>query len=104
MSLATVQDIAADKAHTIGRRAIWRDYVDIYFLLKKNILKLHQIISLAEKKFGGEFNQALFLDQLVYFDDLEVVPITFIKERPDPSEIKSFLSKEVSAYLQKVLG
>lgn len=102
--LATPKDIAADKAHTIGRRAIWRDYVDIYFLLKKNILTLPKIISLAEKKFGGEFNQTLFLDQLVYFDDLKVVPITFIKEKPDPSEIKSFLSKAVTDYLKKVLG
>lgn len=28
INLANVFDIAADKAHTVGRRAIWRDYVD----------------------------------------------------------------------------
>lgn len=33
--LASVKDIAADKAHTLGRRAVWRDYVDFFFLLKR---------------------------------------------------------------------
>src|SRR3989344_5996495 len=27
--LASITDIAADKAHTVGRRAAWRDYVDL---------------------------------------------------------------------------
>ena len=31
LSLVSVDDIAADKAITIGRRAVWRDYVDIFF-------------------------------------------------------------------------
>lgn len=35
LDLASVSDIAADKAHTIGRRAVWRDYVDFFFLFKE---------------------------------------------------------------------
>src|SRR3989344_3955466 len=34
LSLASIDDIALDKVQTIGRRAVWRDYVDIYYLLK----------------------------------------------------------------------
>lgn len=103
ISLASTSDIAADKAHTLGRRAIWRDYVDIYFFLKLNLLTLEQIISLAEKKFGNEFNQALFLQQLVYFKDLKTSPITFLHSSPTTFQIQTFLSKKVEAYLKKVL-
>lgn len=51
-SLASVKDIAADKAHTIGRRAAWRDYVDIFCLIKEKHLTLAQIIKLAKEKVG----------------------------------------------------
>src|SRR3989344_1107232 len=72
VKLASIKDIAADKATTIGRRATWRDYVDIFFLLKRQILTLEEISRLAQKKFKGEFNEVLFWEQLVYFKDLEI--------------------------------
>lgn len=31
LPLASIRDIAADKAYTIGRRAVWRDYADTFF-------------------------------------------------------------------------
>lgn len=100
LSLASITDIAADKAHTIGRRAVWRDYIDIYLLLKKNIISLDKIIESAEKKFKGEFVSSLFLEQLIYFADVQVVPIEFY-ESPIPSlEIQEFLREEVKKYIQ----
>lgn len=101
ISLASVLDIAADKAHTIGRRAAWRDYVDLFFLLKKGIVDLRKVINLSEKKFKGEFNEALFLDQLIYYGDLKVAAIEFFKEPHTPSEIKGFLRETVARYLRE---
>lgn len=101
--LASIQDIAADKAHTLGRRAVWRDYVDIFLLLKNKTLTVEKIISLAKQKFGGEFNETQFLEQLSYFGDVSVVPIEFIDNSYTPEEIKTFLEKEVEIYLKKVL-
>lgn len=60
LSLASFWDIIADKAYTIGRRAVWRDYVDMYFVIKKQFVHLSKITSLAKKKFKGSFNESLF--------------------------------------------
>jgi len=103
ISLAAIEDIAADETNTIGRRAVWRDYVDFYFLLKERYITIEKVIKLAEKKFAGEFVSALFLEQLGYFEDLEVVPINFLKDKPTATEIKSFLQNEVNYYLKTVL-
>ena len=101
LSLASFWDIIADKAYTIGRRAVWRDYVDMYFVIKKQFVHLSKIISLAKKKFKGNFNESLFLEQLVYFKDLEVVPIEFINEKPTAAEIKKLLEDQVKNYIRK---
>lgn len=100
LPLASITDIAADKAHTIGRRAVWRDYVDIYVLLKKEIISLDTIIQSAEKKFKGEFVSSLFLEQLVYFADVQVVSIEFYESPISSLEIQEFLRKTVKEYIR----
>lgn len=104
ISLASVKDIAADKAHTIGRRATWRDYVDIFYLLKNKVLGLEEIIKLAEKKFRGDFASHLFLKQLTYFEDFKVEPIDFLQEEYSPEKIEEFLIEEAERYTQKQLS
>ncbi|MBU1104820.1 nucleotidyl transferase AbiEii/AbiGii toxin family protein [Candidatus Parcubacteria bacterium] len=95
MNLASVWDIACDKAMAVGQRAVWRDYVDIYFLLKGGYCDISKINALAKQKFGGAFNDALFLQQLTYFDDLEMEKIEFIG-KPIPNDtIKEFLRQKV---------
>lgn len=103
LPLSDVRDIAADKAYTIGRRALWRDYADIYSILKGNILRLSTLIALCRKKFQEDFNESLFLEQLIYLKDLEVTPIAFIGNTPTKEEITSFLEKKVAKYLTKKL-
>lgn len=100
VNFASIFDIAADKAVSLGRRATWRDYVDIFFLLKREKVSLEKIISLAKEKFKGEFNEALFLEQLVYFKDLEMTKIEFLQEKHQEGEIKKFLENEVWRYLK----
>lgn len=104
ISVFHLDDLVANKAYTIGRRAAWRDYVDIFFFLKWKLYDIGKIISLTQKKFGNEFNEKLFFEQLVYFSDLEITPSVFIKESYTPDEIQSFFSKTVADYLKKVLG
>lgn len=101
ISLFHLDDLAANKAMTIGKRGAWRDYVDIFFLLREKLYSIETLISLAEKKFAGMFSEKLFLEQLVYFDDLDIAAITFIKESYDEKEIKSFLEKQVEEYIQR---
>src|SRR3990167_2014176 len=63
ISLASVNDIVADKAFTIGKRAVWRDYVDLFLLLKKKIVTLNQTTRRAKKNFSGELMGPFFPDQ-----------------------------------------
>ena len=100
--LASISDIVADKAHTIGRRAIWRDYVDVFYVLKQNLMNIEDIISDAQNKFKGEFVAEQFLEQLVYYDDIELVDIDWLKEEYDTKEIKSFLQEKVRAYVKTI--
>ncbi|GAB4219526.1 MAG: nucleotidyl transferase AbiEii/AbiGii toxin family protein [Candidatus Microgenomates bacterium] len=103
ISLASVDDIIADKAMTIGRRAVWRDYIDIFYLIKEKQISLKKIILLAKKKFKREFVETQFLEQLVYFDDLQIAPINFINKSYSEKEIKSFLKKKVKTYITKTI-
>jgi predicted nucleotidyltransferase component of viral defense system len=104
LSLASIDDITLDKAITIGRRAVWRDYVDVFYLLKNKYVDLEKIIKMAGKKFGGEFVSTQFLEQLRYFDDVKIVPIEFTEKKYSDDEIKSYLQQSVEDYLKKTLS
>jgi Domain of unknown function (DUF1814). len=62
--------LAALKAYALGRRSKWKDYVDLYFIMK-NKIGLKKIIKKAEKIFGNNFNEKIFRVQLSYFKDLD---------------------------------
>lgn len=94
------KDIASDKAYAIGRRGEYRDYVDIFFIIKKGF-NLENIIRDAERKFKGAFSSKLFLGQLVYFDDLGDFTVDFIGRKYSLAEIKRYLEQTVSEYLTK---
>lgn len=69
VKMPDVLTLAAMKAYALGRRAKWKDYVDLYFVMKK----YHSIAAIAEKAsaiFGREFNEKLFREQISYFDDI----------------------------------
>lgn len=78
----------------MGRRPVWRDYVDLYFIVKKNY-ELKKIILDAQKKFGSLFAEKLFLGQLIYFGDLQDFKIDFLGESIQLETIKRFFEKEV---------
>lgn len=94
-----LDDLTANKAYTIGRRGAWRDYVDLFFLLKRKHYSLTRIIDLAKEKFTAEFNEKLFLEQLTYFADIAIVETVFLKETYSVDQIKVFLEKEVEEYI-----
>ena len=61
--------LAAMKAYALGRRAKWKDYVDLYFIMKK-YHGATAIVDKARTLFGKEFNEKLFREQLSYFQDI----------------------------------
>ena len=104
LPLCAIEDIAADKAYTVGRRAVWRDYVDLFFILKWGFVDIFKLVKLDEQKFGVEFNPKLFLEQLIYFEDIEISKMSFIKEEPSVLEIQDFLKQQVRLFKEKELG
>lgn len=62
--------LAAMKAFSLGRRAKWKDYVDLFFIIK-DYFSIEEIIKRAKKIFGNEFNEKIFRVQLSYFKDID---------------------------------
>lgn len=67
--IPTLLTLAAMKAFALGKRSKWKDYVDLYFILK-DFHTIGEISVEAEELFAGEFNGKLFRQQLSYFDDI----------------------------------
>ena len=69
LRMPSLLTLAAMKAYALGMRAKWKDYVDLYFIMK-DFHSLSEIIQQAEKIFGDEFNEKIFRTQLSYFKDI----------------------------------
>jgi len=95
VNLLSVREIGLTKAYTVGRRASLKDYVDLYFIIKERYLTIEEIIRLSKKKYREEFNARLFLEQLVYLEDVKNVHIEFLKEKITKEKIQRFFEKEV---------
>lgn len=93
IKMPSLLSLAAMKALALGGRNKWKDYVDLYFLLK-NHFTFDEIAEQAEKIFSKNiFNRKLFKGQLSYFNDVDYSEeVDFISgfEKKD-EEIKGFL-------------
>lgn len=69
IQLPNLLTLASMKAFALGRRAKWKDYVDLYFIFQKHSLK--EIANKAKELFAGEFSEKLFREQLAYFEDID---------------------------------
>lgn len=97
IKLSSYKDIASDKAYAIGRRSEYRDYVDLFIILK-NGFSFSQVIADAKEKFSGQFSEKLFLSKLVYFEDIKDFNVEFLKEKYSVEEVKNFFQSIVSNY------
>lgn len=70
IKLPDLSTLASMKAHALGRRAKWKDHVDLYFILK-DYYSLKEISKRAEEIFGNEFNERIFREAMVYFKDID---------------------------------
>lgn len=68
--------LSAMKALSLGGRAKWKDYVDLYFLLNYHC-PLNKIELKAKDLFGDAFSTKLFRQQLSYFKDIDYTEEVF---------------------------
>ncbi len=79
------------KALALERRAKWKDYVDIYFILH-DYFTIEEICTEAEKIFNDQFSGKLFRQQLAFHKDIDYTEAVEYLVQPVPEdEIKSFL-------------
>ncbi|MDO9154336.1 MAG: nucleotidyl transferase AbiEii/AbiGii toxin family protein [Paludibacter sp.] len=91
IKLPTLIDLAAMKAFALGRRSKWKDYVDLYFIIKDHFT-IKQISQRAEQVFEQQFSEKLFRSQLSYFKDIDFSEqVKYLVEPVDEELIKNFL-------------
>jgi len=87
MKLPSLLDLAAMKSYALGRRAKWKDYVDLYFLLKQ-WFSIKEISDRANEIFGELFSEKLFRAQLTYFNDVNYSEkVEYIIPNPPANEV-----------------
>ena len=85
-------DLAAMKAYALGKRSKWKDYVDLYFLLKEHFT-IEEITQRAELVFGNLFSDKLFRSQLSFYEDVDYSEEVdyLVSSPPTDKEVKDFL-------------
>jgi hypothetical protein len=87
-----IRALGAMKAYALGRRSKWKDYVDLYFLLRDHST-LPDLILFTKTLFRGAFNSKLFVEQLCYFDDVDMTEqVEFTSEAIPETAIKEWLT------------
>lgn len=98
-NLATLDAIAAMKVNVLFLRAKYRDYYDLYFLVKKG-MGIKKIFGCSLNVLDG-INFKLFTVALVYIDDIEDDDIAYLSpiEILSKEDIREFFQREISRKL-----
>lgn len=91
ITIPSLLSLAAMKAFALGRRSKWKDYVDLYFIIR-DFYTIQQISELADTIFPQQFSEKLFREQLAYHKDIDYTePVEFLVESVSDTDIKDFL-------------
>ena len=91
INLPTLLDLAAMKAYALGRRAKWKDYIDLYFIFKYHY-SLTELCNRTAELFKDLFSEKLFRSQLSFFDDIDYSEqANYVVNPIHDEEIKEFL-------------
>lgn len=94
LNIPSLLDLAAMKAFALGRRAKWKDYVDLFFIIKYHY-SINRISEEACKIFGFNFSQKLFREQLAFHKDIDYSEeVEYLVPEPSKSEVKFFLTEK----------
>ncbi|MDX9883401.1 MAG: nucleotidyl transferase AbiEii/AbiGii toxin family protein [Prolixibacteraceae bacterium] len=97
--LPSLIDLAAMKSYALGRRSKWKDYVDLFFLIR-DFYSVDEIAGRAEEIFGELFSNKLFRAQLSYFEDIDYTEeVDYLVTAPTNDEIKYFLIDKATSII-----
>ena len=90
LAIDSVYDIAANKVHTIFMKPRTRDYVDLYFILKKYGFSLQELIINAKAKFDWHIDRINLANQFIRVKDLKTHEL--------PTMLVPFNQKEMETF------
>ena len=92
--IPTLLQLSAMKAYALGRRSKWKDYVDLYFLLREHF-SIEEISACATDIFGDLYSEKMFRAQLCYFEDVDYTEEVeyLISDPPSDEEIRTTLTE-----------
>jgi len=92
IKLPDLLSLAAMKAYALGRRSKWKDYIDLYFILKYHFT-LKEIVERANDIYKELFSEKLFRAQICFFDDIDYTEeVSFIDGfSVEEKTVKTFL-------------
>ena len=95
-NLASVESIAAMKVNVLFLRAKYRDYYDLYFLVKKS-MSIRKVFECGLDILEG-INYKLFTVAILYTDDIEDDHIEYLDpvEKLTKDEIRQYLEYQIS--------
>jgi predicted nucleotidyltransferase component of viral defense system len=100
VDLASPEDIIAMKMEAIITRGLKRDFVDIYFAIKKYGVK--EILKFFKEKYPEAFNEYNCITALTYFEDAEKSEQgrkrIYIYSGISWSKIKKYITDEIKKY------
>lgn len=98
VKIPVLSTLAAMKLFALGRRAKWKDYVDLYFIFKDRCA-FSEVVQTARNMFGTEMNEKILREQLCYFDDIDFSEtVSFLPGFKTSDEaVKEFLTKVSAA-------
>ena len=91
LTMPSLLSLAAMKAFALGRRSKWKDYVDLYFIIR-DYYSIEDISVEAQSIFPQQFSEKMFRQQLAFHKDIDYTePVDFLVEPVVDEVIKSFL-------------
>lgn len=94
VKIADERDIACMKIDAISSRGSKKDFIDLYFLLRK--YQLRDLLDLFDKKYKNiKYNRLHILKSLVYFEEAENEPMPKMFQKITWLAIKNKVRKEI---------
>ena len=102
LEVDSVYDIAANKLHTIFMKPRSRDYLDLYFILKKYDYPLGKLILDAKAKFDWDIDRITLASQLIKAKDSDESSILVAPfDKRDMDSFFANLAKSLEGYIFK---
>jgi predicted nucleotidyltransferase component of viral defense system len=102
LQIDSLKDIAVNKVFTISQQTRARDFVDIYFIIKKTGWKLLDLLQDARIKFDTHIDLIQFGSQLVQIGELRDWPRMLLRLKSE--EVESFFLDEAAKFKKEIIS